>query len=141
MNKDPFKKLILCLIPVNCLIFQAVYAQETFKTANIDKNGNQVIEIIGGNYFFKPDHIIVKVNTPVELRVKKEKGFIPHNITMTEIDSGIEIEFEESLGTETITVKFTPTVKGKFAFYCDGQFLFFESHREKGMEGILEVVE
>lgn len=36
---------------------------------------------------------------------------------------------------------FTTTKPGKYPFYCDKKLLFMDSHREKGMEGILEVVE
>ena len=139
MNKNHLKRLVLCLISANFMLVPVSYAQETVYRADINKDGIQVIEITGGGYFFNPEHIIVKANVPVELSIKKESSFIPHNITMDETDAGIE--FEESLDTEPKTIKFTPTVKGKFPFYCDGQFLFFESHRVKGMEGIIEVVE
>jgi hypothetical protein len=33
------------------------------------------------------------------------------------------------------------TREGIYPFYCSRKLLFFESHREKGMEGTLEVVE
>ena len=39
----------------------------------------------------------------------------------------------------TVKVRFTPTKAGVFAFYCDKKLLFFKSHREKGMEGVLKV--
>jgi len=44
------------------------------------------------------------------------------------------------MDTEPKTVTFTPEKTGKYEIYYDKRFLFFASHREKGMEGILEVV-
>jgi plastocyanin domain-containing protein len=55
-----------------------------------------------------------------------------------EPDAGIDIN--ESMGKEP-KVTFTPKKVGKYPFYCDKRFLFFKSHRERGMEGVLEVVE
>jgi len=34
----------------------------------------------------------------------------------------------------------TPTAAGAFPIYCKNTLLFFKGHRERGMEGILEVV-
>ena len=75
----------------------------------------------------------------VELKVKKESGFVPHNIAMKAPEAGIE--FEESLSSDPKTIRFTPTKTGSYPMYCSKKLLFFESHREKGMEGVLEVVE
>jgi hypothetical protein len=33
-----------------------------------------------------------------------------------------------------------PAVPGIFEFYCSKRFLFFESHKDKGMRGVIEVV-
>jgi hypothetical protein len=46
---------------------------------------------------------------------------------------------EEIPAGETVTVRFTPMVTGSFSIYCDKKLLFFKSHREKGMEAVLEV--
>jgi plastocyanin len=54
-------------------------------------------------------------------------------------DAGME--FDLSLREEPQTVRFTPTKTGVYPFYCGKKLLFFESHREKGMEGAIEVVE
>jgi plastocyanin len=48
---------------------------------------------------------------------------------------------DEQISTEPKIIKFTPTKTGKFPFYCDKKLLFFKSHRERGMEGIIEVTE
>jgi plastocyanin domain-containing protein len=106
--------------------------------AEID-NGIQKVQITATEYSFTPKHIIVRVNMPVELSVKKEPGIIPHNITLNAPDAGID--FSESLSTEPITIKFTPTKTGVYTFFCNKKLIFSKSHREKGMEGILEVRE
>jgi plastocyanin len=107
--------------------------------ATMDIDGVQRVEIVGGSYFFDPFHITVKVNTPVELRVRKEPGITPHNIAMRAPEANIE--FDESLSVEPKTIYFTPTQTGTYPFYCSKRLLFFESHRDRGMEGALEVVD
>lgn len=111
---------------------------KTFK-AVIDKDGIQRVEVIGGEYYFDPNHIILKVNVPVELKIKKESGVVPHNIVINEPDAGIV--FNENMGKEPTLIKFTPRKTGKYSFDCDKRFLFFKSHKDKGMEGVFEVVE
>ena len=37
-------------------------------------------EVIGGEYYFDPNYIVVKVNKPVELMVKRASGYISHNM-------------------------------------------------------------
>ena len=113
--------------------------QEKVFRATVGQDGIQHVEILGGGYFFTPNRIIVKVNVPVELRVRKEATYVPHDITMKAPEAGID--FSVSLGEEPKVVKFTPTRTGTYPFYCAKKLLFFESHREKGMEGVLEVVE
>jgi plastocyanin len=51
------------------------------------------------------------------------------------------IEFNENLSTEPKMIRFTPTKAGSYPFYCSKKLLFLESHRQKGMEGMLSVVE
>jgi plastocyanin len=53
-------------------------------------------------------------------------------------EGGLSIEQDVSAG-ETKTVRFIPVKEGQFTFYCDKRLLFFKSHREKGMEGRLDV--
>lgn len=52
-----------------------------------------------------------------------------------------DIDIRESLDPEPKIIRFTPKKIGKYPFYCDKRFLFFKSHRERGMEGTIEVVE
>lgn len=128
-----------------CLIFAAAaFAEEAVKEkkvfkAVIDKDGVQRVEIIGGEYFFEPNHIIVKVNVPVELKAMKKPGIVPHDIAIEAPDAGIN--FKENISKEPKVFKFTPKKTGKYPIYCSKKLLFFKSHRERGMEGVLEVIE
>ncbi len=140
-RRGVFKRVaVRCLIL--CLVFAgAVYAQDTENKkvyrALIDLDGVQRIEVTGGGYFFNPDHIIVKKGIPVELIVSKESGIVPHNIVIKYPEAGIDIS--ESMSTKQKAIRFTPTKAGEYHFYCDKRLLFFKSHRDKGMEGVIEV--
>lgn len=106
--------------------------------ASID-DGIQAVSILGGSYFFKPNHIIIKVNVPVHLSIQKESGMVPHDIVIKAPDAGIDVK--EALKTKVKTIIFTPTKIGTYKIYCSKKLLFFASHEKKGMEGILEVIE
>ena len=129
--------LIAVLIVVSTLT--AAFAAELPTIVTVDKDGVQRVEILGSDYFFKPAHIIVKVNLPVELKIRKDGYMIPHNIIIDAPEAGIK--FNESLSRDPKAITFTPTRVGKYPMYCDKKPPFMASHREKGMEGMLEVVE
>ncbi len=101
-------------------------------------DGVQRATVETDSYSFSPGHLIVKAGKPVELIFKSLTTFVPHNIVIDDPRSGLSIREEVPAG-ESITIKFTPTVPGSFAIFCDKKLLFFKSHREKGMEGVLEV--
>lgn len=107
--------------------------------AEVGEDGVQRVEVVGGEYYFAPNHIVVRVNKPVELLVRKSGGFIPHNIIVKAPDAGID--FNVGMPDEFRPIRFTPTKTGKYEMYCDKSFLWFETHREKGMKGTIEVVE
>jgi len=115
----------------------AAAAEKKAFTAKIDPDGVQRVEILAGSYFFDPSTIIVKVNVPVELKIRKEPGMIPHDIVLKAPEAGIDFAVELKETPETI--KFTPTKVGTYPFDCDKKLLFFESHKDKGMTGTLEV--
>lgn len=136
-------RAIKCLI-VFLILAGAAYAQNAEEkkkvyVASIDKDGIQRIEVLGGGYYYDPDYIIVKKDIPVELIIKKEPGIVPHNIVIRQPEAGMDIR--ESMSTKEKVIKFTPRKAGKYPFYCDKKLLFFKNHREKGMEGIIEVTE
>lgn len=114
-------------------------AEETKVMVPMGADGVQKINIVAGSYFFKPAHIIVKANAPVEVMIRKERGMAPHSFVLRAPEAGMDIKLD--LDTDPKTVRFTPTKTGTYSFYCDQKLLFFKSHREKGMEGVLEVQE
>jgi len=114
-------------------------ATENRYLAAIGEDGVQRAEITGGSYYFYPDVVVVKVNVPVELTVKKAGGATPHNISLQAPEAGID--FSVALRKEPKSIRFTPTKVGKFPFWCTKRFLFFKSHKDHGMMGMLEVVD
>jgi len=112
--------------------------QKDVYVAKVDPDGVQRIRLEGGGYFFKPNHIVVKVNGQVELLASREAGITPHDLVIKAPEAGIAVEVD--LAAEPKKIAFTPTAVGKFPFYCGKKLLFFASHRERGMEGLLEVV-
>ena len=133
------KCLIIFLIFTGIAYAEDAAIKQKVYTATVDKDGIQRVEITGGEYYFDPSYIIVKKDTPVEFTIRKTSGVIPHNIVIEAPEAGINIR--ESISKEPKVIRFTPAKTGKYAVYCDRKLLFFKSHREKGMEGILEVVE
>ena len=121
-----------------------VFAQEPAKekkvfTAVVDKDGIQRVKITGNDFYFDPNYITLKVNVPAELTVKKASGITPHDIVIEAPDAGINVK--ESLSATPQVIKFTPRKAGEYLFYCSKKLLFFKSHRDRGMEGIIKVAE
>jgi plastocyanin domain-containing protein len=102
-------------------------------------DGVQRVEIIAGGFYYDPNTIVVKINVPVELIVKRTSGFIGHNIALNEPDAGIN--FTQALSTDSVSIKFTPTKVGKYMFTCTHKVPFSKSHLERGMYGYLVVVQ
>jgi heme/copper-type cytochrome/quinol oxidase subunit 2 len=90
------------------------------------------------SYSYSPNHLIVHAGKPVELTLTSETTITPHNFVLKEPAAGLTVEQDVGAG-KSMTVRFTPAQPGTFVFYCDKKLLFFKSHREKGMEGRLEV--
>ena len=133
-----YKKLLFVIAAVVGALCIAASAPEPATVVPMGKDGVQRVEIVGGGYFYKPNHIVVKVNIPVELTVSKESGLVPHDIVAKSPEAGIE--FQESMSSTPKIIKFTPTKVGKYPLYCSKKAPFSKSHREKGMEGVIEVV-
>jgi plastocyanin domain-containing protein len=112
------------------------YAEEKEFIVSVNQEGIQRVEVVAGEYYFDPDHIVVKENIPVEIVIKKT-GAVPHSFVLSVPEAGIEVN--ESLSDEPKTITFTASKAGTYPFYCYKRFLFFKSHRARGMEGVLEV--
>jgi plastocyanin domain-containing protein len=131
--------IILGLVLIAALAISDEKFVEKRVVAAVDPDGVQRVAMTGGEYYFDPNVIVVKVNVPVELTVKKEAGITPHDISVKAPEAGID--FKTDLSTEPKSIKFTPTKAGKYPFECNKRFLFFKSHKDRGMHGVLEVVE
>jgi plastocyanin len=103
-----------------------------------DPDGVQRATIVLDSYSYSPNHLIVQSGKPVELTLTSVTTLTPHNFVLKEPTASLDIEKDVGAG-KSLAVRFTPTQAGTFTFYCDKKLLFFKSHREKGMEGRLEV--
>jgi plastocyanin domain-containing protein len=116
-----------------------LFAADKPFVVNIGPDGVQRVEIVGGSYFFKPSYIAVKANVPVEMSIRKEGGLIPHDFVLKGPDAGMD--FRVDLSSEPRMLRFTPTKPGKYEFFCDKKSPFSsQTHADKGMKGILEVM-
>lgn len=123
-----------------CLVAAAIaFGEEQTFQATVGADGVQHVTMVGGSYFFTPSHIIVRALIPVQITIRKEGGIIPHDIVFNSPEAGINAK--EELSKESKTITFTPTKTGSYPFYCDKKPPFGKSHKERGMEGILEVVD
>jgi plastocyanin len=103
-----------------------------------DMDGVQRATMILDSYSYAPNHLIVQNGKPVELTLHSVTFMTPHNFILKEPAAGMSVEVDTPAGKDKI-VRFTPTQPGTYPFYCDKKLLFFKSHRDKGMEGLLEV--
>ena len=113
-------------------------AAEAAQVVKVDQDGVQRVTVLAGSYFFKPGHVVVKVNTPVEIIASREAGMVPHDLVIQAPDGGTLVQ--QDLATEPRKIAFTPRKPGKYPLYCSKKPPLMASHRERGMEGILEVV-
>lgn len=123
-------------------IHPSAWADETAASVSspvvavLDQEGVQRVRMVLDSYAYEPAHVVVQAGKPVELVLTSVTLLTPHNFVLKE--GGLSIDQNVGAG-QTLTVRFTPMQPGVWTFYCDKQLLFFKSHREKGMEGRLEV--
>jgi heme/copper-type cytochrome/quinol oxidase subunit 2 len=101
-------------------------------------DGVQRATITLDSYSYTPNHLIVEAGKPVELTLTSITMITPHNFIIKDPAGSLSVEQDVGAG-KTTTVKFTPTQPGTFPIYCDKRLWPMPSHREKGMEGKLEV--
>lgn len=107
-------------------------------TAELGADEIQRATILLDSYSYAPRHLIVQAGKPVELTLTSVTTLIPHNFVLKNPAAGLDIEKDVSPG-KTEKVTFTPTQPGLYTFYCDRRLWPMPSHREKGMEGTLDV--
>ena len=101
-------------------------------------DGVQRATVTLDSYSYKPNHLIVEAGKPVELTLTSVTTLIPHNFIIKDPAGSVSVEQDVSAG-KTVTITFTPTQPGTFPIYCDKRLWPLPSHRDKGMEGKLEV--
>ena len=103
----------------------------------MDRDGVQRVRLVAGDYCFRPNRIVLKANVPAEITVSAERGCVPRDIVLSAPQAGMTID--APLPDAPRTIRFTPTAPGTYAFYSSNRLPFFNSHRERGMEGVIEL--
>jgi heme/copper-type cytochrome/quinol oxidase subunit 2 len=104
----------------------------------VAEDGVQRATITLDSYSYTPNHLIVEAGKLVELTLISVTTIIPHNFIIKSPTGNLSVEQDVSAG-KTVTIRFTPTQPGTFPIYCDKRLWPLPSHRDKGMEGTLEV--
>jgi plastocyanin len=99
----------------------------------------RVVEVLLGSYRFMPTEIQLIAGEPVILRLVNADSIIPHNFTIHDASGELDINVDVIAG-ETVDINLKPSTAGRYTFYCGNKMLFMKSHREKGMEGVINVV-
>jgi heme/copper-type cytochrome/quinol oxidase subunit 2 len=107
-------------------------------TVPLDSDGVQRTTVILDSYSYQPGHLVVEKGKPVELTLKSVTTLTPHNFIIKDPAGSLSVEQDVSAG-KTGILKFTPVQSGTFPIYCDKRLWPLPSHRDKGMEGKLEV--
>lgn len=103
-----------------------------------DDGGVQRVNMFLGDYQFHPKTLSIVSGEKAELILTNRDSFVFHNFVIEAPEAGMQIRTDVPAG-EPVTIVLQPMRSGTYSFYCDEQFLFFENHREKGMEGQIEV--
>lgn len=135
------KILLICFVVLSFAIVISAGMMDAGEkyVAKIDDDGVQRVGMVGGSYFYKPDHVVVKKGIPVEIKIVKDSLIVPHNIIIEKMDGGEDIK--ETIARDEKAIRFTPSDTGTYNFYCDKKLLFFKSHKDKGMKGVIEVID
>jgi heme/copper-type cytochrome/quinol oxidase subunit 2 len=104
----------------------------------VGSDGVQRAAVTLDSYSYQPNHLIVEAGKPVELILTSVTTITPHNFIIKDPAGSLSVEQDVGAG-KTVTVRFTPTQRGTFPIYCDKRLWPMPSHRDKGMEGKLEV--
>jgi heme/copper-type cytochrome/quinol oxidase subunit 2 len=104
----------------------------------VSSDGVQRATVTLDSYSYSPNHLIVESGKPVELTLMSVATITPHNFIIKDSTSGLSVEQDVGAG-KTVIARFVPTQRGLVSFFCDKRLWPMPSHRDKGMEGILEV--
>jgi heme/copper-type cytochrome/quinol oxidase subunit 2 len=101
-------------------------------------DGVQRATVTLDSYSYTPNHLIVEAGKPVVLTLTSVTTIIPHNFIIKDPAGSLSVEQDVRAG-KTVIITFTPNQPGIFPIYCDKRLWPLPSHRDKGMEGKLEV--
>ena len=132
-----FRRTVQALAIVTTLLGASTAFAAEPVAAEVGQDGVQRLKITLDDEYH-PGHVVVQAGHPVEFVLTSLTRITPHNFIIDDPAAGFRVKQEVGAG-ETVTVRFTPPHAGSFPFYCDKKLLFFKSHREKGMEGRLDV--
>ena len=104
----------------------------------VSADGVQRATVTLDSYSYAPNHLIVEAGKPVVLTLTSVTTIIPHNFIIKDPAGNLSVEQDVSAG-KTVIITFTPAQPGTFPIYCDKRLWPLPSHRDKGMEGRLEV--
>jgi heme/copper-type cytochrome/quinol oxidase subunit 2 len=107
-------------------------------TVPIAADGVQRATVTLDSYSYAPNHLIVEAGKPVELTLTSITIVTPHNFIVHDQAGSFSVEQDVGAG-KTVVIQFTPKQAGIFPIYCDKRLWPMPSHRDKGMEGKLEV--
>ena len=128
----------LTLVPTSVVLAADTFVPGPPIVVPISPDGVQRATVVLDSYSYSPNHLVVESGKPVELTLTSRTTIIPHNFVMKELSAGLSIEQDVGAG-KTIIAKLVPTQPGLFLFFCDKRLWPMPSHRDKGMEGLLEV--
>jgi len=103
--------------------------------AETGSDGVQHVSVTAHAFYFNPNRVVVQANMPVELRIKNNSAFVPHNFSCAAPQSGFTIDEGLGMFWDGEIAKFTPTTPGEYPFFCK-----VDGHSKKGMTGTLVVV-
>ena len=118
-----------------------VHASDSLGSAiavHISPDGVQRATVILDSYSYSPNHLVVENGKPVELTLTSVTTITPHNFIIKDSTGSLSVEQDVGAG-RTVMARFVPTQPGLFSFFCDKRLWPMRSHRDKGMEGLLEV--
>ncbi len=101
-------------------------------------DGVQRARVTPDSYSYSPAHLIVEAGKSVELTLASVTTITPHNFIIKDLAGSLFVKQAVSAG-ETVTITFTLIQPGTFPLYCDKRLWPMPSHRDKGMEGTLDV--
>lgn len=139
MSNKPWIVVFLCcvVLSVSCGVALGEGNEEVL-VLEPDAEGIQRVFMVLDSYAYAPPHISVQAGVPIEFQLENQSFLTPHNFIIDYPDAGLQHNVSVDAG-DSVTIRFVAQTPGTYTFYCDKQLLFFPSHREEGMEGLLEV--